>query len=43
VRDFRANLRWATAFAAPYVAKRMRRAKRGAGIEPKLTTWAKVL
>ena len=43
VRDFRANLRWTAAFAAPYVAKRMRLAKPGAGIEPKLTTLTKVL
>ncbi len=42
VRDLRSNLRWAAAFAAPYVAKRMRRAKRGAGIEPKLTALTKV-
>lgn len=43
VRDFRSNLRWAAAFAAPYVAKRMRLAKRGPGVEPKLTTLTKVL
>jgi len=43
VRDLRANLRWTAAFAAPYVAKRMRLAKPGAGIEPKLTTLTKVL
>jgi lysophospholipase L1-like esterase len=41
-RDLRANLRWTAAFAAPWVAKRMRRAKRGAGVEPKLTTLTKV-
>ena len=28
VRDLRANLRWTAAFAAPYIAKRMRLAKR---------------
>ena len=43
VRDFRSNLRWTAAFAAPWVAKRMRRAKPGAGVEPKLTTLTKVL
>jgi lysophospholipase L1-like esterase len=43
VRDFRANLRWTTAFAAPWVAKRVRRATPGAGIEPKSTTLVKVL
>lgn len=43
VRDFQANLRWATAFAAPWVAKRVRRATPGAGIEPKSTTLMKVL
>jgi lysophospholipase L1-like esterase len=43
VRDFRTNLRWTAAFAAPYVAKRMRLAKRGARAEPKLTTLTKVL
>jgi lysophospholipase L1-like esterase len=41
-RDLRANLRWTAAFAAPWVAKRMRRAKPGAGVEPKLTTLTKV-
>jgi lysophospholipase L1-like esterase len=43
VRDFRANLRWATAIAAPWIAKRVRRATPGAGIEPKSTTLVKVL
>jgi lysophospholipase L1-like esterase len=43
VRDFRSNLRWTAAFAAPYVAKRMRLAKRGPGVEPKLTALTKVL
>ena len=43
IRDFRANLRWTTAFAAPWVAKRVRRATPGAGIEPKSTTLVKVL
>ena len=43
VRDFRANLRWTAAFAAPWVAKRVRRARAGAGIEPKSTSLIKVL
>jgi lysophospholipase L1-like esterase len=43
VRDFRANLRWTAAFAAPYVAKRMRLAKRGAPVGPKRTTLTPVL
>jgi hypothetical protein len=42
-RDFRADLRWTAAFAAPYVAKRMRLTKRGARAGPKLTTLTKVL
>lgn len=42
VRDFRANLRWTAAFAAPYVAKRMRLAKRGESVGPKLTTLTRV-
>jgi lysophospholipase L1-like esterase len=43
VRDFRANLRWAISFAAPWIAKRIRRVPRGAGISPKSTTLAKAL
>jgi lysophospholipase L1-like esterase len=43
VRDLRADLRWTAAFAAPYIAKRVRLAKRGAGAYPKLTTLTKVL
>jgi hypothetical protein len=43
VRDLRADLRWTAAFAAPYFAKRVRLAKRGAGAYPKLTTLTKVL
>jgi lysophospholipase L1-like esterase len=43
VWDLRANLRWTAAFAAPYVAKRMRLAKRGARAGPKLTSLTKVL
>jgi hypothetical protein len=42
-RDFRSNLRWTAAFAAPWIAKRMRLAKPGAGIEPKRTTLSKVV
>ncbi len=42
VRDFRANVRWTAAFAAPYVAKRMRFAKRGVGITPKLPQLTKI-
>lgn len=33
-----ANLRWAAAFAAPWVARRLRRMTPGAGVEPKTTT-----
>jgi lysophospholipase L1-like esterase len=43
VRDFRANLRWATAIAAPWVARRLRRVTPGAGIEPKSATLVRVL
>jgi hypothetical protein len=43
VRDLRANMRWATAFAAPWVARRLRRVTPGAGVEPKSTTMVKVL
>jgi len=43
VRSFWGNLRWAAAFAVPWVAKRMRRVTPGAGVEPKLPTLAKVL
>jgi lysophospholipase L1-like esterase len=42
-RDFRSNLRWTAAFAAPWIAKRMRLAKPGAGVEPKRTTLSKVV
>jgi hypothetical protein len=38
VRSFWANLRWTLAFAAPWVAKRVRRATPGAGVEPKYPT-----
>src|SRR3954470_22902416 len=37
VRDFWSNLRWTAAFAAPWVAKRMRLAKPGTDVGPKLT------
>lgn len=37
------NLRWATAFAAPWVARRLRRVTPGAGIEPKLPGLVEVL
>jgi hypothetical protein len=36
VIGFSAHLRWAIAFAAPWLFKRMRRLTPGAGIEPKL-------
>lgn len=42
-RDFRSNLRWTAAFAAPYVAKRMRLARRGEAVGPKHTNLGKVL
>jgi len=37
-RSFWANLQWTFAFAAPWVAKRLRRATPGKGIEPKYPT-----
>jgi lysophospholipase L1-like esterase len=43
IRDFRSNVRWTAGFAAPYVAKRMRLARRGECVGPKLTTLTKVL
>lgn len=43
VRSFWGNMRWATAFAAPWVARRLRRVTPGAGVEPKSATLAKVL
>ena len=36
--SFWANLRWAAAFAAPWVSRRLRRVTPGAGVEPKSTT-----
>ena len=41
-RDLRSNLRWTAAFAAPYVAKRMRLARRGEAVGPKLTELTRV-
>jgi lysophospholipase L1-like esterase len=41
-RSVWANLRWATAFAAPWVARRLRRVTPGAGIEPKLPALTEV-
>lgn len=43
VRGFQDNLWWATAFAAPWIAKRIRRVPAGAGIEPKSTDLVRVL
>lgn len=43
VRSWWQNLRWATAFAAPWVARRLRRVTPGAGIEPKLPALTEVL
>ncbi len=42
VRSFWGNLRWAAAFAAPWVARRLRRVTPGAGVEPKSTTLSRV-
>jgi lysophospholipase L1-like esterase len=42
-RSWWANLRWATACAAPWVAKRLRRVTPGAGIAPKYATLTKVI
>lgn len=38
VRSWWANLRWAMAFAAPWVGRRLRRVTPGAGVEPKSTS-----
>ncbi len=43
MRSWWQNLWWATAFAAPWVARRLRRVTPGAGIEPKLPTLTDVL
>jgi lysophospholipase L1-like esterase len=42
-RDFWANLRWAMAFAAPWVARRLRRVTPGEGVEPKSRTLVRVI
>jgi hypothetical protein len=42
-RSWWANLCWAAAFAAPWVARRLRRVTPGAGVEPKLSTLVNVL
>jgi hypothetical protein len=42
-RSVWANLRWAAACAAPWVAKRLRRVTPGAGIAPKYSTLTKVI
>jgi hypothetical protein len=42
-RSFWANLQWTFAFAAPWVAKRLRRATPGKGVEPKYPTLTPVL
>jgi hypothetical protein len=42
VRSFWENLQWTFAFAAPWVAKRLRRATPGAGVEPKYPTLTKI-
>lgn len=38
-----ANVRWAAAFAAPWVVRRLRRMTPGAGVEPKSTELVKVI
>jgi hypothetical protein len=43
VRSFWGNLRWAAAFAAPWVARRLRRVTPGAGVEPKLRALSEVV
>ena len=42
VVDMRANLRWAAAFAAPWVVRRVRRMTPGEGVEPKSWTLTEV-
>jgi hypothetical protein len=42
-RSFWANLQWTFAFAAPWVAKRLRRATPGAGVEPKYPALTRVV
>jgi lysophospholipase L1-like esterase len=41
--SFRADVRWATAFAAPWVVRRVRRMTPGAGIQPKSPSMTKVV
>jgi hypothetical protein len=43
VRNFWANLQWTIAFAAPWVAKRLRRVTPGAGVEPKYPTLTRIV
>jgi lysophospholipase L1-like esterase len=43
VRSWWHNLRWATAFAAPWIGRRLRRVTPGAGITPKLPVLTEVL
>jgi hypothetical protein len=43
VRTFWTNLRWTIAFAAPWVAKRLRRATPGAGVEPKYPALTQII
>jgi lysophospholipase L1-like esterase len=43
VNGLRADLRWAAAFAAPWVLRRMRRLTPGAGIEPKMQNLTTVI
>jgi hypothetical protein len=43
VRSFWENLQWTFAFAAPWVAKRLRRATPGAGVQPKYPTLTKIV
>jgi hypothetical protein len=38
-----ANVRWAAAFAAPWVVRRLRRMTPGAGVEPKSTELVPVI
>ncbi len=42
VVDMRANLRWAAAFAPPWVVRRVRRMTPGEGVEPKSWTLTEV-
>ncbi|MEO3758393.1 SGNH/GDSL hydrolase family protein [Mycobacterium sp. B14F4] len=42
VRSFWADLRWAAAFALPWVSRRLRRVTPGAGVEPKSTALMRV-